>query len=723
MLTVMREMATRVASELAHMPDDAPRRRGRPRRPEPPASPTCSSGPLAAGEASVRRGPDLLPVLREAGVVDAGGYGVIVIFAGVVAALRGDRAAGARAPRARPGSRHPEHASSTFRYCTNFAVTGQRPRRARVRRPRSRRSATRSSSSATAATLKVHVHTDDPERGDRRSSTAAARSRASTSPTCTSRSPQRTARLAATGPAGAALRGARRRRRAPGLRELFAVARRPRPRRRADAQPVDLRAARRHPRGARRGGRRPAEQRRTCVMAAERAAELAEKDVVVVPTRSQQAGLAAAVVLAPDRDGGRERRGDGATSLAALRTGGVAPAARADAAGRFVRRRRGRLRRRRDRRLGRARADARRGARGRSATTPSSSRSSPATARRSTATRIEALAPDGVELELSDGGQPGWWWLLSAECIEHPSVPTRAFAEHRRARPGHARRGARCTGRARRGSATTSTGSASSPRPRRPRRSGSRRSASCSSTCRATRARRARSASSRSTRRRPSSSRSAPSRRRPVRRRGMKPLVEATVADATGVMKATFFNQPWLAQPVQARHAADARRQVPGPQPLPGQHPRAHRGGRRRWATRSPSTRRRRASRRRRSSPACASTGPRSATRSSRCPPRSAWPSGCPTAAGRDLGRALRRPRGRPTAARVRRAAARPDRPAPPAARAARRAARGAARRPADALTAVARGAAAVHADERPGQRDGGGRRGPRLRAPDGSAC
>ncbi|MEJ7786998.1 MAG: ATP-dependent DNA helicase RecG [Solirubrobacteraceae bacterium] len=35
---------------------------------------------------------------------------------------------------------------------------------------------------------------------------------------------------------------------------------------------------------------------------------------------------------------------------------------------------------------------------------------------------------------------------------------------------------------------------------------------------------------------------------RPVRRRGMKPLVEATVADATGVMKATFFNQPWLAK-------------------------------------------------------------------------------------------------------------------------------------------------------------------------------
>ncbi len=33
---------------------------------------------------------------------------------------------------------------------------------------------------------------------------------------------------------------------------------------------------------------------------------------------------------------------------------------------------------------------------------------------------------------------------------------------------------------------------------------------------------------------------------RAVRRRGMRPLVEATVADATGPMKATFFNQPWL---------------------------------------------------------------------------------------------------------------------------------------------------------------------------------
>src|SRR5436305_13604764 len=33
---------------------------------------------------------------------------------------------------------------------------------------------------------------------------------------------------------------------------------------------------------------------------------------------------------------------------------------------------------------------------------------------------------------------------------------------------------------------------------------------------------------------------------RSVRRRGMRPLVEATVADDSGSIRAAFFNQPWL---------------------------------------------------------------------------------------------------------------------------------------------------------------------------------
>src|SRR5688500_1691358 len=118
-LTVVREMAHRVATELAHMEaprleqeDDAARQDA--------LIADVLERALDAGQQSVKRGPDLLPILREAGVVDAGGYGLTVLFAGVVAALRGTDApelehhAPARVT-------HPQHESSTFRYCTNFA--------------------------------------------------------------------------------------------------------------------------------------------------------------------------------------------------------------------------------------------------------------------------------------------------------------------------------------------------------------------------------------------------------------------------------------------------------------------------------------------------------------------------------------------------------------------------------------------------------------------------
>ena len=72
------------------------------------------------------------------------------------------------------------------------------------------------------------------------------------------------------------------------------------------------------------------------IMAAERAAELSDKQVLVAPTTSQQAGLAAAVALAPDRTVEENARAL-TQALARVRTGAVAPAARDDAQGRFRR--------------------------------------------------------------------------------------------------------------------------------------------------------------------------------------------------------------------------------------------------------------------------------------------------------------------------------------------------------------------------------------------------
>ena len=122
-LTVAREMAHRIATDLAHTSENP--------RLEQDTTPATQDAMIAAalehavatGEESVKRGPQLLAALRDAGVVDAGGYGLTIMFAGVVAALRGeeppplDHYAPARIT-------HPQHSSGTYRFCTNFAVTG-----------------------------------------------------------------------------------------------------------------------------------------------------------------------------------------------------------------------------------------------------------------------------------------------------------------------------------------------------------------------------------------------------------------------------------------------------------------------------------------------------------------------------------------------------------------------------------------------------------------------
>src|SRR4029078_11818448 len=128
-----------------------------------------------AGERAVERTPGQLDVLAEAGVVDAGAHGLVVILAGIVAGLRGDaargRAAGRREaaepppelPRHEPArTTRPHHFDSRFRYCTNFIVTGTGlDTRSFV--PRLEEIGDSVLVVGDEATLKIHVHTDEPE--------------------------------------------------------------------------------------------------------------------------------------------------------------------------------------------------------------------------------------------------------------------------------------------------------------------------------------------------------------------------------------------------------------------------------------------------------------------------------------------------------------------------------------------------------------------------------
>jgi uncharacterized protein len=411
MLTVVRDMAAHLASRLAHVP--APRLgTDAEREVQNRVLAAILEEAIEAGEASVRRGPELLPVLRDAGVVDAGGYGVIVIFAGVVAALRGE-AAPALEHHAPARITHPEHESSTFRYCTNFAVTGDGLDAARY---------------ATAlealgdsvlvvgdhTTLKVHVHTDEPEDAIALFDGAGEVSRLDVAD-MRAQVAQRDARLQGNGtpaPAPTSASGALAVVSGAGMARLYES---------LGCHVLDGGPSLNPSTHELLAGIHavPAEEvvvlpnSANVVMAAERAAELAEKAVRVVPSRSQQAGLVAAVALRPDA-GADENAAAMGEALDAVRTGAVAPAARPDAAGRFA--------------VGDAVGfvDDELVAWGEAAPTLEAVLAALAPGAELVtciagegapldADAIAALAPDGVELELEDGGQPAYWWLLAAE--------------------------------------------------------------------------------------------------------------------------------------------------------------------------------------------------------------------------------------------------------------------------------------------------------------------
>jgi hypothetical protein len=432
-LTVAREMAHQIVADLAHGPESPRFGPATEPREQDKAIAVALERAVQAGQDSVKRGPELLAALREAGVVDAGGYGLTIIFAGVVAALRGeeppplDHYAPARIT-------HPEHSSLTYRFCTNFAVIGRE-----LSPMRFIGSLEELGDSVLVVgdqtTLKVHLHTDEPERAtavfadagevshldvaDMRAQVAERDGRL--------HRPDGSAELASdlTGsraPAGAAGAGQRCAAVAvvsgEGLRQLFAglgV-------HTIDGGPTlnpstyDLLAGIHEV---------PTEEvvlltnNANVIMAAEHAARLSDKQVHVAPTTSQQAGLAAAVAFAQDRS--VEENAQAMTEvLARLRTGAVAPAARDDAQGRF---KRGDAvgfvedevlawgdPRETLQRVLHALAQAHNGDAPPELISVLDGEGAPLGL-----AEVKGMVNGGIELELSHGGQPAYWWLLAAE--------------------------------------------------------------------------------------------------------------------------------------------------------------------------------------------------------------------------------------------------------------------------------------------------------------------
>jgi DAK2 domain fusion protein YloV len=116
---------------------------------------------LARGEASLARTPELLPVLREAGVVDAGGAGLVELIRGLVAGVTGEAIPAATTPGdvVTAAALHVEH--SRFRYCTVFVVEGAELDPAALEDELGVLGDSLLVVGDPTA-LKVHVHTDEP---------------------------------------------------------------------------------------------------------------------------------------------------------------------------------------------------------------------------------------------------------------------------------------------------------------------------------------------------------------------------------------------------------------------------------------------------------------------------------------------------------------------------------------------------------------------------------
>ncbi len=129
---------------------------------------------IDAGQVSLDQTPEILPVLKKAGVVDAGGYGLLVFFRGMLSALQGHEIA------LKEQSNEPEsdfdkvreHADFTslgeieFAYCTEFFIVNIKKKTTQSDIDKLREKLLTMGDSLVVVGdlefVKVHVHTNDP---------------------------------------------------------------------------------------------------------------------------------------------------------------------------------------------------------------------------------------------------------------------------------------------------------------------------------------------------------------------------------------------------------------------------------------------------------------------------------------------------------------------------------------------------------------------------------
>ncbi len=370
---------------------------------------------IVAGQAALDRTPEQLDVLAEAGVVDAGAYGLLVILAGFVVGLSGVEMEESPIPHQEAANlQGSAHFDSSYQFCTSCIITG-RGLEARAIAPRLGELGDSVAVVGDATMVKVHVHVDDREAvrmicqeygdvdqfeaADMHEQVAARHAKAGVVPARAAREDAKTGVVAvASGEGIADLFGAEGAwvidggsTLNPSIEEILTGIR--------EAPGEEVIVLPNSP---------------NVVMAAKEAARLAERPAHVVSSVAQQAGLAALVgafdAAAPAADNASRMEAE----LEVIATGLVAEADRDDVEGRYVR------------------GDAV-GFRGEELTAWGDPAETLAAVMREVgqdpeiitviegadaplrAAELDLESKTGAEVEVMDGGQPTYWWLIAAQ--------------------------------------------------------------------------------------------------------------------------------------------------------------------------------------------------------------------------------------------------------------------------------------------------------------------
>jgi DAK2 domain fusion protein YloV len=412
MLTVIREVHEAVAAKVAEL-EETELEAGVSEETQDAMLAELIGVAIAAGLTALDRTTEQLDVLAEAGVVDAGAYGLLIILAGCVAGLAGAELEESPIPH-QEAARFADgaHFDSTYKWCTSCIVTGSDLDPRKIAAPLE----VIGDSVAVvgdATMVKVHVHTDERERvwgtceefGDVDQREATDMHAQFVEIHGGSQEP-------AASPADGAVTGIVAVASGDGIASLFGA---------EGAVVVDGGTTMNPSIEEILAGIRSAPGEEVIVlpnspnvlMAAKQAAQMAERPTHVVEAVAQQAGLAALVGGFDSTAAGSENAERVAAELDAIATGLVAAADRDDGDGRY----------RRGDAVGFAgdelvawgdpvetlRGVVARLGDGAEIVTIIEGGEAPAAA-----AELE-LELDGAEAEVMDGGQPTYWWLIAAQ--------------------------------------------------------------------------------------------------------------------------------------------------------------------------------------------------------------------------------------------------------------------------------------------------------------------